>query len=866
MKSKNLAIVILGMLISFTLIYANSGSTSISEWKMLGRTLDNNRNYPDEINISRFGILWEYSTNGKVVSSPAIENRIVYFGSMDKNFYALNASTGKQIWNFTAPGFNTSSPALSDGLIYFTDGLNGLFFALNSTTGAQAWNFTFDAGSVGNLVDNHPSVSDGIVYVSSDEEGYAHVYAINSTNGTLIWNYSFQFGVMGIRTSNALSSNTLYFGTDWTSWEDTLFALNASTGIKLWSIRLNTSITSSHPVISDGVLFVGMVGNYTYAFNSTNGNQIWEYPTKARVYSSPVIGNNILYVTSYENKTYALNASTGKQIWNYTGENSVLNSSPVLANDILLTVTNSGKVIALNASTGVSILNYTLGTSMRSSPAIADGIIYVGNDNGKLYALSAGASPSVTLNSPKDNSNIYKSNVKFNFTAIDNMDAAVLCNLSINGSVNISNINAASNNTIENPVSFGAGDYVWQVMCWDSLNNTAISSSNKFNSVNTPPVLGTIPDIVVNESQLVYINATGNIIATDADGDIIVFNYSAPLNGSGYWQTTYNDARNYTVNITIFDGYGGTDSQLVKIVVQDVVNGKNDTVTGNISDIINNIPSLEVKINGSVFESGLVNPGLQKVTFTDGNATIIELDFEFTNTSKFSFTNIMINRTFNGREGIVIGGIDLTSQGKTKIVYLNQTNTSLNSVCVKDKDISSINELTSDCSGSNEVKLACDGITTNGYTCSIVGTYYKISGLSHTGIKQIPYNRPSGSPSSSSSSSSSSGGSSGGGGSSAPKAQEHKPDENKTIEQEKLITEKEENPKESQSDIPKENTDSENKREESKPWWQNLFGTGSITGKAIENLQKSGSIYAILTIVIVSAFGIGVYRKLKKQP
>jgi outer membrane protein assembly factor BamB len=96
----------------------SSNSESTSEWKMFGRTLDNNRYYNDTVNMTNFGVLWTYTvgdslsfgfdTNGTfyidgtgIPSSPAVANGMVYFGSLDNKTYALNASTGQQIWNYT---------------------------------------------------------------------------------------------------------------------------------------------------------------------------------------------------------------------------------------------------------------------------------------------------------------------------------------------------------------------------------------------------------------------------------------------------------------------------------------------------------------------------------------------------------------------------------------------------------------------------------------------------------------------------------------------------------------------------------------------------------------------------------------------
>jgi len=44
------------------------------------------------------GVKWKFQTNGRVISSPACENGLVYVGSMDKNLYAVDQQTGALKW------------------------------------------------------------------------------------------------------------------------------------------------------------------------------------------------------------------------------------------------------------------------------------------------------------------------------------------------------------------------------------------------------------------------------------------------------------------------------------------------------------------------------------------------------------------------------------------------------------------------------------------------------------------------------------------------------------------------------------------------------------------------------------------------
>ena len=90
----------------------------------------------------------------------------------------------------------------------------------------------------------------------------------------------------------------------------------------------------------------------------------------------------------------------------------------------------------------------------------------------------------------------------------------------------------------------------------------------------------------------------------------------------------------------------------------------------------------------------------------------------------------------------MIKGIDLVSQGQTKTVYMDRIDTGSNRVCVIDDDILTIEEISGDCSGAGEVSLVCDGSQQGNYRCSLVGSKYKIEGLSHSAAVEYTYVAP----------------------------------------------------------------------------------------------------------------------------
>ena len=113
-----------------------------------------------------------------VDSSPAIaKDGTVYFGSWDKNFYALTPD-GTKKWSFATAKPITSSPAIAaDGAVYFGSH-DKKFYALDPD-GTKRWEF-----ATGGAIISSPAIhSDGTVYFSSVD---GNLYALHP-DGSVRW-------------------------------------------------------------------------------------------------------------------------------------------------------------------------------------------------------------------------------------------------------------------------------------------------------------------------------------------------------------------------------------------------------------------------------------------------------------------------------------------------------------------------------------------------------------------------------------------------------------------------------------------------------------------------------------------------------
>ena len=69
--------------------------------------------------------------------------------------------------------------------------------------------------------------------------------------------------------------------------------------------------------MANGVVYVGSADGNVYALNASTGAKLWSYATGSYVESSPAVANGVVYGASDNGDVYALNASTGAKLWSY---------------------------------------------------------------------------------------------------------------------------------------------------------------------------------------------------------------------------------------------------------------------------------------------------------------------------------------------------------------------------------------------------------------------------------------------------------------------------------------------------------------------------------------------------------------------
>ena len=93
---------------------------SIRDWPMYGRDLRHSFSNPHSLinptNVATLRPVWDFTTQDVVSASPAVVGDIVFVGSWDGYFYAIDASEGSLRWKFQVDCQNSVIPIPSQCL------------------------------------------------------------------------------------------------------------------------------------------------------------------------------------------------------------------------------------------------------------------------------------------------------------------------------------------------------------------------------------------------------------------------------------------------------------------------------------------------------------------------------------------------------------------------------------------------------------------------------------------------------------------------------------------------------------------------------------------------------------------------------
>jgi len=401
-------------------------ATTLTPWPMFRHDSQHTGYTPSRI-PSTVKQKWNFTTlgPGAVKTSPVVADGMVFVGSDDGNFYALNQTTGKILW-FRSIGVSTNHPAVDSSKKVFI-GIGTTLYALNKANGATGWAKTWHM--TGQWYS--PSTIDftkGLLFIGAVDSYwplYPYLFALSEIDGSEVWsNHGGTSGdgtyypIAYVYTSPAVSEGRVFVGSDKGARGYNFWASNETTGAILWSKEF--SAIRSSPSVAWRKVFFGCSDGKLYALDVASGEIIWNRATGGSIESSPAVdeAKGLVFVGSNDGKLYSF-TNIGVDVWQHNFGQAVTSSPVVGDGKVLISVGNT--LYALSETTGNEIWRYTTGGNV-AQPAVADGTIFLGSEDGHVYALSGPTIPTKIAFALKPNPAIFGQSITLlgNLTAKTN--------------------------------------------------------------------------------------------------------------------------------------------------------------------------------------------------------------------------------------------------------------------------------------------------------------------------------------------------------------------------------------------------------------------------------------------------------------
>jgi len=347
---------------------------------------------------------WKLALGVRATSSAAVDHGIVYLGTYSGRFYAVDAASGKLKWKFQTEGerrfaakhlhgsepageampdpfdFYLSSPAVWNGAVYFGSG-DGNVYALDAATGALKWKF-----HTGDVVHASPAIAGGTLFIGSWD---SYFYALDGASGKEKWRFKTGedhdiYNQVGIQSSAAIVDGVVYFGCR----DSNFYALDAATGQKKWAFNNKGSWVITSPAVGDGKVYFATSDSSTlYALEARSGTPIFSMNFNHwPLFSSPAIAAGMLYIGINQGKLLAVDLASQQLAWTFETDAMRKNGPPLTMPDGSPNYQVAfGDNFYDSLVTGVSKM-LSVG-AMLSSPVVVNNIVYVGSTDGFLYAI-----------------------------------------------------------------------------------------------------------------------------------------------------------------------------------------------------------------------------------------------------------------------------------------------------------------------------------------------------------------------------------------------------------------------------------------------------------------------------------------------
>lgn len=326
-----------------------------------------------------------------IEATPVIADGVVYVGTQESKFLALDRGDGSVKWEAVAEGPVTAPAAVVvgpfpitpekevEGIVCFGD-TYGFVYGLDTESGEEIWRFETDGkieGGVNFLEDGEGGAK---LFVGSHDN---YLYCIDATTGEELWKY--ETGNYIVATPSLVKAEggaSVTFG----GCDGLLHIVPEDGGEEgVREVEVGSYVANSSAV-RDGICYVADNGGEIRAIDIASGEIAWSLSTGQEFIASPAVDRERLYVAGPDKRLVAYDRVMGGEAWAFLTRRA-LGSSPVVSDGVVWQAGQDGRLYAVDARSGEELWNFELGVQIKASPAISGGTLVLCGEDGIVYAF-----------------------------------------------------------------------------------------------------------------------------------------------------------------------------------------------------------------------------------------------------------------------------------------------------------------------------------------------------------------------------------------------------------------------------------------------------------------------------------------------
>jgi outer membrane protein assembly factor BamB len=334
--------------------------------------------FPDLLGLAAGGrkqsrqahMLWKADSSPCTLTKPTINGDLLFIGSCQDKFYAVQKSTGKLLWSYDARmegssgGFQAAPLLYKDLILAGTDGRcgaigGGYVYAFDQRTGKVRWKVHASAASSVFADINGPADPNGSIVFGTREGEWL---SVEVKSGKVNWRFQ-------TASSNSHCDARASVATDgvnvcFLALDGTIHCLDAKSRRELWKQTPPSKVTTGVFMYKD-VLYFGTASDEIRGVDPENGKTL----IQTKLANTPVgdfawsyrdrkANDEILHIyAGGENKgpnaVLTLSDNFGKVVWSRGSDKQWTPLEPEVWKGVVIVGNCQGEVVTYGASTGV---------------------------------------------------------------------------------------------------------------------------------------------------------------------------------------------------------------------------------------------------------------------------------------------------------------------------------------------------------------------------------------------------------------------------------------------------------------------------------------------------------------------------------